>query len=417
MKSSHSPVVKDLVLVGGGHSHVTVLKRFGMNPLSGVRLTLICRDVHTPYSGMLPGFVAGHYTFDEAHIDLGPLARFAQARLYHDEVVGVDLDKRLLYCRRRPAVPYDLVSVNIGSTPSMSDVRGSTDSVIPVKPINQFVARWERLRRSVRESERPMSIAVDGAGAGGVELTLAVQFALCRARGASERQFPEPQFHLFSGSGEVLPTHNEKARATFRRVLQERGVRVHSGQKVVETGGGVVQLEDGSRINADEVLWVTQAGAASWLREAGLDVDNRGFVRVADTLQSTSHPEVFAAGDIATMVRHPREKAGVFAVRQGKPLEVNLRRALQGRSLQPFTPQKKFLSLISTGNQFAVASRGGWSLSGGVIWKWKDWIDRRFMDKYNVLPEMNTELLVDVPGGVASEEARRELSTAVMRCG
>ena len=167
MQNGSMPVVKDLVLIGGGHSHVTVLKQFGMRPLPGVRLTLICRDVHTPYSGMLPGFVAGHYDYDDIHIDLGPLARFAGARLYHDEVTGLDPVARRIRCQNRPDVAYDVLSINSGSTPDFSQVPGADKFVVPVKPINNFLSRWEQLVPRVLAARGAARIGVVGAGAWG----------------------------------------------------------------------------------------------------------------------------------------------------------------------------------------------------------------------------------------------------------
>ena len=378
-------LAKDLLLIGGGHSHVTVLKEFGLKPMPGVRLAVVSREVLTPYSGMLPGLVAGHYQFHETHIDLAPLAQFAGARLLHDEVVRLDLAANQAFLKTNTPLGYDVLSIDVGSTPDMTEVSGAAETAVPVKPISNFMVRWERLKDRVLAATGTVRIGVVGAGAGGVELTLAIQYAL-RQMLDDRKNAPGLEFHLFSSS-EILPTHNAKVRAKFRRVLAEREVGVHTGSPVAEVGSGWLRLKNGNKIPLDEILWVTQARAAAWLKEAGLATDARGFVQVADTLESVSHRGVFAAGDVAAMVNHPREKAGVFAVRQGKPLEENLRRALRGEPLQPFVPQQKFLGLISTGDRYAIASRANWSIEGRYVWKIKDWIDRRFMEKYQNLPD------------------------------
>ncbi len=417
MQQTQTPIVKDLVLIGGGHSHVTVLKRFGMQPMPGVRLTVICRDVHTPYSGMLPGFIAGHYDYDDAHIDLGPLSRFAGARFYHDEVLGFDLTNRTIQCRHRPDVSYDVLSVNIGSTPGFSHVPGADKFVVPVKPINNFVQRWEQLAARVLAAHDVVRIGVVGAGAGGVEMTLAVQYRLRQLLREAGHRAMEPAFHLFSSTATILPTHNWRVQGKFHRVLASRGVEVHEGCRVVEVHEDGLRGSDGKTYALDEILWVTDAIAPAWLAEAGLAVDEKGFVRVNDALQSVSHPDVFAAGDIAAVDNHPREKSGVFAVRQGPPLEQNLRRALRGREPLPFAPQKQWLALISTGDKYAVASRGRFYLAGRSVWRWKDWIDRRFMRKYNELPEMEEAAAPELPQGLAGEQVLKEISTLAMRCG
>ena len=411
------PVVKDLVLVGGGHAHIAVLKRFGMRPVPGVRVTLVTRDVHTPYSGMLPGLIAGHYGFDDAHIDLARLSRFAGARFYHQSVVGLDLPGRQVICGSRPPVPYDLLSINVGSTPSFKNVPGAEQVVVPVKPISAFVERWASVRARVASASGAVRVGIVGAGAGGVELLLAAQFALCEMLVTLGRPSHLPEFHLFGASESILPTHNRGMRQRLARVLRDRGVAVHLGQAITAVEPGRVTRADGTTVALDEVLWVTQAGAPRWPAASGLAADDAGFIQVDDTLRSISHSEVFAAGDVAAVLNHPREKAGVFAVRQGPPLANNLRQVLCGLAPRSFYPQRRFLTLVSTGGRHAVGARGPWSFEGSLVWRWKNWIDRRFMAKYDDLPEMAFASGPVVPSGLAAPDVLKEISTAAMRCG
>lgn len=417
MTNPPTPVVKDLVLVGGGHAHIAVLKRFGMRPIPGVRVTLLTRDVDTPYSGMLPGWVAGHYSFDDVHIDLAKLSRYAGARFCHQAVGGLDLAARHVICGDRPPIPYDILSINIGSAPSFGDVPGAAEVVVPVKPIGAFVDRWAGVRERVSAASGPVRIGIVGAGAGGVELLLAVQFALSRMLADLGRLGDVPEFHLFGATETILPTHNRSMRQRLVRLLHERGVHMHLGQLVTAVDPGRITRSDGSTVAVDEILWVTHAGAPKWPGQAGLAVDKAGFIQVDDTLRSISHPEVFAAGDVATVVNHPREKAGVFAVRQGRPLANNLSRALCGQRLRSFHPQRQFLTLVSVGGRYAVGARGPWSVEGALVWRWKNWIDRRFMAKYENLPEMSAAVGPEVASGLATTEVLKEISTAAMRCG
>ncbi|MEL0110966.1 MAG: selenide, water dikinase SelD, partial [Rickettsiales bacterium] len=385
--------------------------------LAGVRVTLITRDVHTPYSGMLPGYIAGHYAFDETHIDLRPLAQFAGARIYHDEAVGIDHVNKKVICRNRPPVAFDVLSVNVGSTPHM-ETPGAADNVTPVKPINNFVERWQGLFERMRERTDEIHIGGVGAGAGGVEVLLAIEHRLRQDFSAAGKASDHLRFHLFTDADDILVSHNPLVRRRFNRVLRERGIEVHTGHKVVGVSDGAVECENGARFELDEILWVTPAGAAPWLRDATkLQLDERGFIEVKDTLETESHSGIFAAGDIAAVTGHPRPKAGVFAVRQGPPLAENLRRSLTGRRLKPFKPQSDFLSLVSTGDKYAIGSRNGWAVEGEWVWALKNWIDLRWMRKYQELPEMPEEEGVELAAGLADAAAMKEISAIAMRCG
>ncbi len=446
MLSFAQPVLRDLVLVGGGHSHVGVLRRFAMKPEPGLRITVICTDIDTPYSGMLPGYIAGHYSFDEVHIDLGRLCAYAGARLYRSAVVGIDRLNQKVICDNRPAVGYDLLSVNIGSTPQVQQVEGAQALAVPVKPIAQFNQRWLALLDKARQwpSHRGrLTIAVVGGGAGGVELLLSVQYRLRHELKTLGRNPEDLKFVLLTAGESVLPTHNPRVRVRFAKVLQERNIEVHAHAEVVQVSPGCLHTRDGRTFDADETLWVTQAGGPAWLQSTGLALDEHGFIQVNAHLQTLNDPRVFAAGDIASFTDRPLEKAGVFAVRMGKPLAENLRRSLRGQKLVTYQPQRHWLALISTGNRYAVASRGPWGFGGDWVWRWKDRIDRQFMRRFNTLPSMGHgmaqpgaslrealqamgRLLKDIRAqgqapstrlALTPEESLQAISAMAMRCG
>ncbi|HEX9628008.1 MAG TPA: selenide, water dikinase SelD [Acidiferrobacterales bacterium] len=418
MQNPDGLIRKDLVLLGGGHSHVAVLKRFGMRPEPGLRLTLITRDIDTPYSGMLPGYIAGHYRHDETHVDLRPLAQFAGARLYHTEAVGLDLANRLVLCRQRPPVPFDLLSIDIGSSPARSGIPGAEQYALPVKPIDRFLAGWADIEARALAATGPFRIVVVGGGAGGVELTLALQHRLKQRRAAGAGGGPE--FHLVTDTAQILPTHNPLVRRKFARVLRRRGVQVHVGAGATAVTADSIRLADGNALPYDALIWVTQAAPAPWIADTGLATDAQGFIAVNEQLQSTSHPSVFAAGDIAHVLGHPRPKAGVMAVRAGPPLADNLRRAALALPLTRFVPQRRFLSLISTGDAYAVASRGAFYFAGRRLWRWKDWIDRRWMRQYQELPAMPGAAAATTGppvAGAGDDAAIQAITSVAMRCG
>ena len=397
MQQVSDPIVKDLVLVGGGHSHAIVLRMFGMKPLPGVRITLITEASDTPYSGMLPGHIAGFYTHDECHIDLRSLASFAQAQIYIDRVTGLDLTNKKVLCANRPPVAFDLLSIDIGSTPAKISVPGATEYTIPAKPVAQLLTHWYQLVEQVKQNpQKPICLGIVGGGAGGVELTLSMQNHLQQILKAAQQPIENIEIHLFHRGGELMPDYNSWVRHRFKEILNQRKVHLHLQETVGEIRSHLTSLlincESGLKVECDRIFWVTQASAPEWIEASGLATDPDGFIQVDDKLQSISHPEIFAAGDIATIVNHPRPKAGVFAVRQGKPLFSNLRSSLLGKSLQPYQPQKQYLSLIGTGDGSAIAAWGTFGFgSSHQLWRWKDFIDRKFMERFKNLPDMRHE--------------------------
>ncbi|MGI9295121.1 MAG: selenide, water dikinase SelD, partial [Pseudomonadales bacterium] len=381
----------------------------------GVRLTLITRQVDTPYSGMLPGLVAGQYSYDDIHIDTGPLTRAADARLYNSEVTGLDPIQKLVLCDNRPPVPYDIVSINIGAAPSAHDVPGVLQHTVPVKPIDSFLEHFEIARNAILASQERSHILVIGAGAGGVELMLALQRRLRRDAKFAGSDPDRLMFTLIGGSQEILPSFPPRMRKRFFEILHKRKIVFRGGSKVVRVEPTCVVMDDGSTLPTDHVFWATGSEPANWLAESGLDLDDQGFVAVSNTLQSISHDDVFAAGDIASIRGYNLPKSGVYAVRSGLPLANNLRRVIGGKPLKTFKPQRDAMYLISLGDTYVTGTRNGLVFEGVWAWKWKDWIDRTFMKKFNELPEMTPE--APPKSTVADKRATNEISTSIMRCG
>jgi selenide, water dikinase len=377
-------MAKQLVLLGGGHSHAIALRLWGMRPLPNVCLTLITEAAHTPYSGMIPGHIAGHYSRQECHIDLQRLCQFAKAKLVLDRAIGLDLQANRVICDRSAGVEFDVLAIDIGSTPRLPAV---ATWGVPVKPWSGFFDHWQTLVQQITTSPtKQWRVAVVGGGAGGVEVSLAMQHHLHQVLTQAGQPLKHLEIHLFHQGAELMTGHNAWVRDRLHQILVERGIHLHLKERVAAVQPHQLQCESGLRLNCDALFWITQAGAAEWLRQAGLATDQFGFVQVNDTLQSISHPQVFAAGDIAAMVNHPRPKAGVLAVRQGQPLFKNLQSALLEQPLIPYRPQQHFLSLIGTGDRSAIASWGNWPLGWQSfwLWNWKEQIDRQFMQQFQV---------------------------------
>jgi selenide, water dikinase len=364
----------DIVLLGGGHAHVHVLAALARRPVPGVHVTLISRDLSSLYSGMLPGVVAGLYAPEQAQIDLVRLAAATRTRFVHAEAVGIDRINKRVILAGAPSVAYDILSIDVGIAPALAAIAGA-ERAIAVKPIGSFLARFGDLIARCRRPDGPRCIAVIGGGAGGVELLLSIRTRIMAETNAALT------FALVTDC-EILATHNRYVRAAFRRVFAERGIAVHEWRRARAITARGIDLEDGGTIAADAILIATEAAVPDWFRETGLALDPHGFLAVGPTLQVINDPDVFAAGDCATLIESPREKAGVYAVRAGPPLADNLRRSALGEPLAAWRPQHRHLALISTGERYAVASRGFFKVEGAWVWMLKDWIDRRWVRPY-----------------------------------
>jgi selenide,water dikinase len=347
--------MKHIVLVGAGHAHLAALRSFVREPLYGARLTLVTPNSRQIYSGMLPGLIAGHYALDEVEVDVAELCRRSFAEFVEARVAALDVARRVLRLTDGRELEYDLLGINAGSLCDVS-LPGAARA-LPIKPFESFIAGLQAATVD--------RVAVIGAGAAGSELAMALAH-----RGAAVTLYAD------------RPTLAPAVAARLARALRRAAVDFRPGMPVSAIEEGPLIIAGASRQEFSLVLLATGATALPWLRESGLATDERGFVLVQDTLQSVSHPEVFATGDCATLRDAPHPRSGVYAVRHGESLADNLRRLLKPEPPLPHHPQRKALLLVSCGARYAIAERGGATGEGRWAWRLKDWIDRRWIASF-----------------------------------
>ncbi|MEQ5872913.1 selenide, water dikinase SelD [Sagittula sp. NFXS13] len=376
MQAADLPFTRDLVLIGGGHTHALVLKRWGMSPLPGTRVTIVNPEATAPYSGMLPGHLAGHYKREALDIDLVKLARFAGARIIIDRAVALDPLARRVSLASGTQIGFDTASIDVGVTSGMPDVIGFADHAVPAKPLGPFASRW----RAFLDQDGPSDVAIIGGGVAGVEIAMACAHAL--------RQRDRPaKVHLVEHSV-ALSTLPDRSVRRLRKAMRDQGVTLHENTKIQRVTEEGLETDSGL-MPARFVCGAAGARPHPWLNDTGLSLKN-GFIEIAQTLES-SEKDVFATGDCAHMVASPRPKAGVYAVRQAPILFDNLRASLSGqRPSRQYHPQADYLKLISLGEKAALGDRYGITCSGPWVWRLKNRIDQKFMNKFRDLPALST---------------------------
>ena len=371
--------MKRLVLAGGGHAHLHVLQSLARKKwldgglAGGLDVVLVTPHARQVYSGMLPGWIAGHYRLDECVAPLQPLVDAAGVRFVRDHVIGLDPQRRILRCAAADDIPYDVLSLDIGAEIDLSTLAATTAPLLSIRPIERFIVDWSRALESCIHAGRAR-IAVVGGGAAGVELALAMRYRLLKDLRADAVEV------LLIEGRRLLNGHGKTVVSRVGKALGKHGVASISSYAAGGEGG--VLFPDGRRFDADIVVAATGSAAPRWLAGTDLALAQDGFVAVGAGQQSVSHANVFAAGDIASRVDRPHAKSGVYAVRAGPVLAENLRRTLNGQAPLSYVPQRRSLYLLATGPQQAIASWNGWTTEGHWVWRWKDWIDRRFMKQY-----------------------------------
>ena len=365
--------MKRLLLAGAGHAHLNVIRNLAAKPWPGVEVTLICPYPRQIYSGMIPGWIAGHYTLDQCAAPLAALVEKAGIRWIQDSICGLDAANAAVDGQNLGKISYDVISIDTGARVDSSTLSHSGAPLLPIRPLEQFAVGWQSIKAALIASGAARLVVIGG-GAAGIELALAVDYAL-------RQQLPDDKVSVvLVSSGALLGGHAPSVVKQVEKLLKSRRITLHSGRASSHDEGLI--LDSGQLIARDCIIAATGVAPPAWLATSGLALCESDFIAVGDGQQSTSHPNVFAAGDVSSRIDFPHAKSGVYAVRAGPVLTINLQRALNGQEPTSYQPQKRSLYLLATGPREAILSWGSFAAAGAWAWTLKDWIDRRFMRQY-----------------------------------
>lgn len=373
-----------IVLIGGGHANAQILKFYAMEPYSDLQITLISDKAYAPYSGMLPGHLAGWYTHEDIHFDLYKLSQKAGVRFVNARVKGIDASLKIIKIDGRPDIHYDVCSINVGSTPRWTQNVATNSNIIPLKPIPNLLSRWQDFIQKITIQPKAYKVVIVGGGASGFEISLIL---------AKKFKNLNLEITLIDKHSELLHSHNSNIQKAAKYELKKNKVKLILNCKVesfkenslviknINSSPTKIENESNKEIHFDFCFLATQASAQSWFKESDLPVDEVGFLQVDSTLQVQGVKALFGAGDCIHFSNLNLAKAGVYPVRQAKYLYENIKNTLLEKPLKTYTPQKRFLSLLTMGEKRCLASYGPFSAMGEWVWRWKNHIDVNFMDK------------------------------------
>ena len=363
------PITNDLVLIGGGHSHLSVLMKLSKRPINGNRITLITNEIDTPYSGMIPGYIEGIYSWRDSHIDLYRLCLKLNVRFIHAEVERVSAYEKEIYFKDRPKIKFDVLSINTGIQSNNREIKGAAKYCLPVKPISKLANNF------LNKITNFKSIAFIGGGAGSVELALAIKKRFLNIN-------QDIKITIITGKRGLLSTFPQKTKLTSLKTLEKFKIDIIEYKRVLEVKPKQIILSDKSMLKIDKAILSTNSMTPKWLAKSDILLTKDNYILVNKSFQ-TNYKYVFASGDVIDFNNQNLKKAGVFAVRSGKPLAINIKQFILGKKLVEYKFNKNYLALIGTSKRSAIATKYNLTFNSRFFFYLKKYIDQNFIKKFS----------------------------------